>query len=52
MGQRTAKEKMRKLTPAEWRDKAVALFGNDPMKWRFVCPSCGHEASVEDGGMP
>lgn len=37
---------MIELTHAEWRAAAEALFGEDPKLWRFVCPSCGHEASV------
>lgn len=32
----------------EWRAEARRLFGDDPMQWRFVCPSCGHVASVAD----
>lgn len=35
-------------SPEAWRDAAVALFGENPMQWRFVCPSCGHVASVQD----
>lgn len=31
-----------------WQAEAARLFGPDPMLWRFVCPSCGHEASVAD----
>jgi hypothetical protein len=31
-----------------WRAKGRELFGEDPMKWRFVCPSCKHVASVQD----
>ena len=38
----------RELTHAEWKKEAVALFGADPLKWRFVCPLCGHVASVQD----
>lgn len=32
----------------EWRAEAVRLFGDNPMEWRFVCPSCGHVASIQD----
>ena len=32
----------------EWRKEGVRRFGSDEMKWRFVCPSCGHVASVQD----
>lgn len=31
-----------------WRGLAAVRFGDDPLKWRFVCPSCGHVAAVED----
>lgn len=37
-----------KMTEQEWRDEAVRRFGPDEMQWRFVCPSCGHVASVQD----
>ena len=33
---------------AAWQAEAARLFGPDPMKWRFTCPVCGHEAAVED----
>lgn len=36
------------LTAQQWRAQAVERFGADPLKWRFVCPSCGHVASVQD----
>lgn len=39
---------MRETTHPEWTAEAVRRFGDDPMKWRFVCPSCGHVASVQD----
>ena len=35
-------------THADWKIEAVKRFGADPMNWRFVCPSCGHIASVAD----
>lgn len=38
----------RKLTHDEWKAEAVAKFGPDAMAWKFVCPSCGHVASVQD----
>ena len=37
-----------KYTLDEWRAKATELFGKDPLKWKFVCPICGHIASVQD----
>lgn len=37
-----------RMTDDAWRALAAERFGSDPMKWRFVCPSCGHVAAVED----
>ena len=39
---------MQTIAHAEWLAEAQRRFGNDPMAWRFVCPSCGHDASVKD----
>ncbi|MGO4395845.1 VVA0879 family protein [Variovorax sp. M-6] len=36
------------LSAEQWRAEASRLFGPDALKWRFVCPSCGHVAAVED----
>ena len=36
------------MTKAMWEAKGTELFGPDKMKWRFVCPSCGHIQAVED----
>ncbi|WP_143694531.1 VVA0879 family protein [Variovorax sp. JS1663] len=36
------------LSAEQWRAEASRLFGPDPLRWRFVCPSCGHVAAVED----
>ncbi len=36
------------MTHAEWHAEGVRRFGDDEMKWRFVCPSCGYVASPED----
>jgi hypothetical protein len=40
----------RATTHAQWLAEARSRFGADPMKWRFVCPSCGHVASIQDWG--
>lgn len=37
-----------KMTEEEWYAKGEEFFGTDKMKWRFVCPSCGHVTSVQD----
>ena len=39
---------MRTLTHAEWLAEACLKFGADAKAWKFVCPSCGHVASVQD----
>jgi hypothetical protein len=31
-----------------WKGLARERFGDDPLRWRFVCPSCGHAAAVDD----
>ena len=38
----------RTATIEEWRAEAARRFGPDPLKWRFVCPACGHIASTQD----
>lgn len=32
----------------DWQAEAVRRFGPDQMKWKFMCPSCGHVASIQD----
>jgi len=39
---------MREITHDKWKEEATALFGPNPLAWRFVCPSCGHVASIDD----
>jgi hypothetical protein len=41
-------DKDRTVSHAEWEAEAIRRFGADPLNWRFVCPSCGHVASVKD----
>ena len=36
------------MTHAQWLAEAVRRFGKNPLKWRFVCPVCSTEISVED----
>ena len=36
-----------RYTVAEWRAKAAELFGAT-MNWAFICPACGHIATVRD----
>lgn len=37
-----------KMTHEEWVAKGKALFGDDMLKWKFVCPGCGHVQTPED----
>ena len=39
---------LKKMSMDEWRAEAVKRFGDNPMNWKFVCPSCGHIQSVSD----
>lgn len=39
---------MTEYTHEEWIAEAKRRFGDDAKTWRFVCPSCGHVASVAD----
>lgn len=32
----------------EWNKKGVELFGEDRMKWKFVCPACEKVQTPED----
>lgn len=36
------------MTRDEWHAEGQRLFGDDIMQWKFVCPACGHVASVQD----
>ncbi len=38
----------RTTTERQYIQDATLLFGDDIMKWRFVCPACGHIASFKD----
>ncbi|MEW2420482.1 VVA0879 family protein [Streptomyces nigra] len=38
----------RRLTQAELVTEATERFGNDPMKWAFLCPTCGDTATGAD----
>lgn len=42
-----ATEKAR-YTETEWLQEAERRFGSNIRAWRFVCPSCGHIASVQE----
>ena len=36
------------MTVAEWHKEGTRRVGPDQLKWRFVCPSCGYVASVQE----
>lgn len=36
------------IEKAVWFAEGERLFGEDMLKWRFVCPSCGNIQSAED----
>ena len=38
----------RRITKEAWVAEARARFGNDPMQWAFVCPSCGWVATIQE----
>lgn len=38
---------MTTITREQWEAKGAELFGPDQSKWRFVCPACGKELSIE-----
>lgn len=39
---------VKRYAVAEWLAEGRRRFGDDQSAWRFVCPSCGHVASVAD----
>jgi len=43
------------MTHSQWLAYGSELFGDDIYQWRFVCPSCGYIARVQewiDAGAP
>lgn len=36
------------LSESDWRDEGKRRFGDDVMRWLFVCPACGHVACPTD----
>lgn len=36
------------MTKEEWDAEGERRFGDDRLLWRFICPSCGHEAPVSE----
>jgi hypothetical protein len=35
-------------THDDWLAEGRKLFGEDRLRWKFICPSCGHVASVKE----
>lgn len=48
MGTTEKTETRREIKYADWIAEAKRRFGDDSHAWKFVCPSCGHVASVGD----
>lgn len=36
------------MTIEEWKAEGAKRFGDNQMKWRFVCPSCANVVTPED----
>jgi len=36
------------MSEADWVAEGKRLFGDDQLKWRFVCPICGNVQSPEE----
>lgn len=36
------------MTHEEWTAKGTELFGPEVLRWRFLCPACGHVQTPED----
>ena len=41
-------ETVKRMTLAEWQAEGEKRFGENPLNWFFICPSCCHIASVQD----
>lgn len=39
---------IRKVTQDQWEAEGKRRFGNDWMKWKFICSVCKHVASIQD----
>jgi hypothetical protein len=40
--------RIKTLTKPEWEKEGAALFGPDPLQWRFICPVCKNIQCPED----
>ena len=41
-------DNVKHITKKEWESEGEALFGDNMMDWKFVCPNCGNIQSPED----
>ena len=39
---------IKEMTYEEWKAEGVKRFGERQNDWNFVCPVCGHIASIQD----
>jgi hypothetical protein len=39
---------MVKQSHEEWKAEAIQRFGENPDNWAFVCPACGHVATISN----
>jgi hypothetical protein len=39
---------VRTINQDDWLKEGLARFGANEMDWKFVCPVCGHVASISD----
>jgi hypothetical protein len=39
---------MKKITRDEWLAEGEKRFGKDPLKWKFICPSCRTVQTPQD----
>ena len=46
--QTSTTEEVKEMSFDEWEEKGKQLFGDDPTKWRFQCPNCGHVQTMRD----
>ena len=45
---RTPPQPRTQWTFADWEAEGTRRFGVDRLRWRFLCPACGHSQAVED----
>ena len=48
MSETAVKEGIRRIDVKDWMAEGKALFGDEPLDWKFVCPNCGHIQTMRD----